>query len=485
MRSELRTTWKNWAGNQSVTPERSYWPESLDDIVTIVREAGQRGENVRAVGSGHSWSDVAVTSGTLVYPQELTRVLDLDSYQLLAALPVPRGRLVRVESGITIRALNAALDARGLALINLGGYDGQTICGVTSTSTHGSGITFLPLCDFIRSMEIVAGGGKVWRIEPSVSSGEAITDAAAFAAAFPDRDTHELVQDDDTFHAALVAMGSFGIVYSVVLEVRNRFLLKETREMTTWKQAKHILGEGRVYLTAEHFELLLNPYRIDGEHRCLITTRVETQIPGNRERSIYLKYKALLDVSAWWVAVLARVWPTKIRDTLDSAIAALRDDDFTDQSFKVFHIGEANEIRVLSAEYAVPVADDTWIAAIDTLIDTAERVARERKQYLTVPVAVRFVKGTRALLSPMHGRDTCMLEVIGLRSVGATASILHDIERALAAHAMRPHWGQLNQLTAERVRALYGDSFDRWNTARQRLDAAGTFANDFTRRIGT
>lgn len=408
-------------------------------------------------------------------------MLDLDGYHLAATLPVPRRLLVRVESGITIRTLNAALDGHGLALINLGGYDGQTICGVTSTSTHGSGITFLPLCDFIRSMEVVSGGGKVWRIEPADG---ALTDAAAYAAAFPDRGTHELVQDDDVFHAALVGMGSLGIVYSVVLEVRDRFLLKETRELTTWKEAKHILREGRVYLTAEHFELLLNPYRIDGEHRCLITTRVETTTPGNRERSIYLKYKALLDVSAWWVGVLARVWPSKIRNTLDSAIAALQDDEFTDQSFKVFHIGEANEIRVLSAEYAVPVANDTWIDAIDTLIETAERIAREHRRYLTVPVAVRFVKGTRALLSPMHGRDTCMLEVIGLRTVGATASILHEIEHALAPYAMRPHWGQFNHLTADRVRALYGDNLDRWKTARQRLDPSRTFSSHFTRRLG-
>jgi L-gulono-1,4-lactone dehydrogenase len=484
MRKEMRATWKNWAGNQSVTPELSFWPDTRDDVVEIVREAERKGLPVRAVGSGHSWSDVAKTEGCLVYPQGLTRVLDIDAYQLREVLPVPKHLLVQVESGITIRALSAALHLRGLALINLGGYDGQTICGVTSTSTHGSGIAFLPLCDFIRSMEIVASGGKIWRIEPSADSGQSITDPAAFAAAFPDRDAHELVQDDDWFYAAMVGMGCLGIIYSVVLEVREKFLLKETRELTTWSEAKNILSGERIRLIQEHFELLLNPYRVDGDNRCLITRRVETDVPGDRERSIYIKYKAVLDVSAWWVRLLSTIWPSKIRNTLDSAIEALVDDDFTDQSFKVFHIGDANDIRVLSAEYAVPVDGDTWVAAVDSLIETAERVARERKQYLTVPVAVRFVKGTRALLSPMHGRDTCMLEVIGLRGVKPTESILRDVEQALRAHDMRPHWGQVNHVTPESMRAMYPGSLPRWMAVHDTLNARRTFTGPFTRRVG-
>ena len=45
-------------------------------------------------------------------------------------------KLVRSEAGIRIKELNAYLDAHGLALSNMGGYDHQTIAGVISTSTH-------------------------------------------------------------------------------------------------------------------------------------------------------------------------------------------------------------------------------------------------------------------------------------------------------------------------------------------------------------
>ena len=68
--------------------------------------------------------------------------------------------------GTHLRDLNAALDARGLALPQMGGYDEQTIAGVVSTSTHGSGLNWGPFPDFVRSLELVVAGGEVVRIEP-------------------------------------------------------------------------------------------------------------------------------------------------------------------------------------------------------------------------------------------------------------------------------------------------------------------------------
>ncbi len=484
MRTEQRRTWKNWAGNQSSTPDTSFWPENRSDLIEIIRLAEQERKTVRAVGSGHSWSDVAKTDDYLVYPEKLTRILDIDEYGLRDPLPLQKRLLLHVESGITIRSLNKVLDERGLAFINLGGYDGQTICGVTSTSTHGSGIAFLPLCDFIKSMEIVSAGGKVFRIEPSLSSGMTLTDPAVFTSRWPDRRTHELVQDDEWFYAALVGMGCLGVIYSVVLEVREKFMLKETRTLTNWADVKRHLSDGKIYSTAEHYELLLNPYKVDGRNRCLITTRVETTKAGHAERSIYIKYREVLDTSVWWVNFLARFWPIKIKNTLTSALEALADDDFTGKSFKVFHIGDANEFKVFSAEYAIPVENDTWITAIDRLMDTAERIGRDKNMYLTVPVAVRFVKGTRALLSPMYGRDTCMLEVIGLREVKDTVYILKQIEETLQANAVRPHWGQVNHITFDQLTSMYHESYRRWKAVHDILNATGTFSGPFTRRIG-
>src|SRR5215211_4384155 len=122
-----RQVWKNHTGNQSIEPLRIYEPRSLEEIVAIIREAEGNDVTVRAVGSGHSWSDIALTRGFLVKPTGTARVLDLDADLLRTG--VEQSMLVRVEAGIRLRELNPHLDRLGLALPNMGGWDHQTVAG--------------------------------------------------------------------------------------------------------------------------------------------------------------------------------------------------------------------------------------------------------------------------------------------------------------------------------------------------------------------
>ncbi|HEY2768327.1 MAG TPA: FAD-binding protein, partial [Solirubrobacteraceae bacterium] len=77
-RVTLRRRWQNDTGNQGIDPLRQVTPTTLEELRALVREAERDGCTVRAVGSGHSWSDVALTDGILVHPTGLTRPLDLE-----------------------------------------------------------------------------------------------------------------------------------------------------------------------------------------------------------------------------------------------------------------------------------------------------------------------------------------------------------------------------------------------------------------------
>ena len=142
---EVRKTWTNHLGNQSIDPLRIYTPRSIDEVVTIVRAAEAAGVGARAVGSGHSWSDVALTDGFLIKTDGLARAPAPEPDFLQPAWE--RRKLARVEAGIRLKELNDYLDGIGLGLSQMGGYDHQTVAGVISTSTHGSGITYGPLND--------------------------------------------------------------------------------------------------------------------------------------------------------------------------------------------------------------------------------------------------------------------------------------------------------------------------------------------------
>src|SRR5215472_6677987 len=65
------TAWRNWAGTESALPRRIATPRSADEVADEVRKAGADGLSVRMVGTGHSFTRVAVTDGVLLRPEGL------------------------------------------------------------------------------------------------------------------------------------------------------------------------------------------------------------------------------------------------------------------------------------------------------------------------------------------------------------------------------------------------------------------------------
>ena len=479
---KLRQTWTNHTGNQSTQPLRVYEPRSTDEVIAIVQEAESQDCTVRAVGSGHSWSDVALTSGFLLLTTRLRSVLSFSPPLLKPGADARH--LVWTHAGIPLRELNDALDRQGLALSNMGGYDAQTVAGVVSTSTHGSGITFGPLCDQVRSLDIVSGGGRVYRVEPSAG----ITDPAAYTARFP---RAQLVQDDDWFHAAQVGMGCLGVIVSAILEVRDAFWLNEVRTLTAWPEAADELRSGKALASSAHYEICFNPYISDknpsGANRCLITRRdpvaPQPRAPRDKlERNVLVETAASIPFTARLLKRLLDKKPRITPDILDDALEGMVD-TYMNKSYKVFNIGAANKIPAYSMEIAVPV--ERAVDAVEIIMRLAVHRARVADVYHTSPVALRFVKASPAFMSMMHGRDTMMIELIMMAGTEGGFEHLGALEEALREVDGRPHWGQVNGLSGceETLRALY-PRFDDWQRIRVSMDPRGTFESVFTRRVG-
>ena len=476
-RFRRRKTWRNHTGNQTCDPLRRYAPESIEELARVVEEAERVGATVRAVGSGHSWSDAALTYGFLVEPQGLAQPLDLEADLLRDGVdPAP---LVRVGSGMRVRELNAHLASRSLALSQMGGYDGQTVAGVISTSTHGSGIGLGPFPDFVRSLDLVACGGAVNRIEPAGGP----TDPHAFAEHHPDR---RLVQDNRVFDAALVGVGCLGLVHSVVLEVQPAYWLTEVRTPSTWDEVRAELEAGDVLRDNRHYEVYLNPY---GKRRCLVTTRNPTDHggrgPGRRRNSIP-EFLALLPITPHVINLIVDLFPSLTPRLLDSALSALADKEFTSDSFRVLNIGTANLLPAYSSEIGVPVDErGLHLEAVERIVAIAARHRELGAIYHTSPIALRFVKRSRASLSMMEGRDTLMIELIQATRTEGGFELLAAYEDALYELEGRPHWGQVNWLTGgvHHIATLY-PRLEEWLEVHGRLNETGVFDGPFSRRAG-
>src|SRR5688500_12659986 len=113
----------NWAGNITFSAAQAVTPTTADDLRAILRGSSA----VHVVGSGHSFSPIADTTGTLLSLAAMPAVFDVHQ------------RTVRVNAGATLAELAPQLEAAGLALHTLPSLPHITIAGAITTATHGSG----------------------------------------------------------------------------------------------------------------------------------------------------------------------------------------------------------------------------------------------------------------------------------------------------------------------------------------------------------
>jgi L-gulono-1,4-lactone dehydrogenase len=475
----LSPVWHNHLGNQSCRPEKIVAPGSLAELVKLVKTAEAGETTVRAVGTGHSWSDVDLTEGYLVEPRNLIGVERAEAEPLKAT--APKTHLVRVLGGTPISVLNAELDRMGLALPNMGGYDAQTITGVVSTSTHGSGLEFGAFPDLVRSLDLVVSGGRALRLEPA----DGPTDRSAFAAANPAGIALE--QDTQKFRAAVCGMGTLGLIHSLLIEVREKFWLNEVRTLTTWEAVKDSLTTDGVLGEGGHYELFVNPYAGAGsQHRALVTWRKDCPEPNGLpqdklERHFLTELQSSLPITGTIVRYLARHHPRLMTKRFDSVLDGMQDDGYANVSYKVFNIGEANKLPATSMELGVAV-DGRHIEAVDRILAIAELRAAEGI-YHSSPFSLRFVAASEAYASMMYQQPTMMIELIMVDGTLGCYSLLEGYESRLADLGARPHWGHYNTLTPERIARLH-PGWGKWLEVEAELNASGVFDSPFTRRIG-
>ncbi len=289
-----KQNWTNWGGNITVHPDNKKDTTQLSNqqLAEMVTMANSNGHRLKMVGSGHSFSDILDTTGTLLYrsakklPASDWIVKDVDA-SVLKNTPTD---LVQIAGKATLNEVNKALKQRGVAFNNLGSAVLQTYAGALSTSTHGTGTTIPPLCDDVRSMLFVSPAYGLCRIEPT----DGITDAVKYAALHPQI---TLLQNDDLFYATLVSMGCMGIVLEYITCVRACYKLEEKRTMLQWKELRTVLinNPGK-YLDGRHFDIIINPYPDNNDYNCVITERrvVDNSTPTTKDTGKFVRWAVSL-----------------------------------------------------------------------------------------------------------------------------------------------------------------------------------------------
>ena len=135
----------NWARTYTYGARAIHRPTSVEQVQEIVARASR----VRALGSRHSFTDIA-DSDELLSTDRLPPSIEIDR---------DRGT-VSVGAGSTYAMLARALDRDGLALHNLASLPHIEVAGAISTATHGSGDRLGNLATAVASIDLVTCAGN-------------------------------------------------------------------------------------------------------------------------------------------------------------------------------------------------------------------------------------------------------------------------------------------------------------------------------------
>ncbi|HKG02674.1 MAG TPA: D-arabinono-1,4-lactone oxidase [Conexibacter sp.] len=426
--------WRNWAGDQQCAPVALERPTSTAEIAAALERAASAGERVRVAGSGHSFTDAACTDGRLLSLERMDRVLDVD-----------RGSgLVRVEGGITINALSAALAQHGLAFENLGDIDVQSIAGAISTATHGTGARLRNISAQVEAVELVLADGST----------------ATFSASDP---------DPTAYLAARVGVGSLGVISAVTLRAVPAFTLRGADKPAPLGETLdrlEQLGEEN-----EHFEFFVFPHCDTALTRT--NNRVE-EAPRPRSRARAWANDVLLTNHAFHAFCLAgRSFPRWIPQLNRTVTRLAGSSTRVDRSDRIF--ASLRLVRFTEMEYAVPR---------EHLAEVVRRVMElipARGFEVPFPIEVRLVAPDDALLSPAHERPIGYIAVHMFKGM-PWEPYFRAVEAIMDGYDGRPHWGKRHFQTAETLRPRY-PRWDDWQAVRARLDPGGRFTNAYSKRV--
>jgi L-gulono-1,4-lactone dehydrogenase len=430
-------TWQNWAGTAAADPARRYWPRSTEEIAEAVLAAAGAGLTVRALGSGHSFTPAAVTSGA---------ALDLSGWTGIVAADLESG-LVTVRSGTTIRELNAALSTLGLAMPNLGDIDAQTISGAISTGTHGTGARLGGIATAVAGLDLVLADGSV--ISCSAD------------------------KNPDLFAAAAVSLGALGIISTVTLACVPAFsLAADERPM----RLEEVLAQfAELAAGNDHFEFYWFPYGknalVKRNNRILNSgTGTPRAMPAWRR---FVEYEVMENVAFGALCRTGRGAPRLIKPLNRLAAATLSKRSYAAPSYEVFVT--PRRVKFVESEYAVPVE-----SVLDVLAELRAGVARLADPVM-FPVEVRVAAADDVWLSTGYGRENAYVAIhqyVGLPYQG----YFQLFESIATAAGGRPHWGKMHTKDADYLGRAY-PRFADFLRVRDEMDPARRFANPYLEQV--
>ncbi|MCU7365894.1 FAD-binding protein [Pantoea stewartii] len=435
------TLW-NWAQNAPIgTQQQVKRPANEAALQQLLRDTHN---TVRVIGKTYSPGRMLA-----VHPDDLlldlsafTGLLRSDAHSVTFAGATP---LEQIYSTLT--------DMDRMLASSPGVISVQTLAGAMATGTHGQGLQQSSIADEAEQIRLVLSDGSI----------------------------RELSRGDDDFAAALVSLGTLGIVTEVTLRTQP------FRIFTCHKNA----------VSADNLESDLLRWNEDyALSKAWWFVDDNIMHVWNAHQASYDEIQRY-EQSGHEVVEHADEGDDSLNDTIEQTLEHMHRDtqihgkggkqfrtvtrfrDFTDVTgdiYQLFCRGIA--VPQINVEIGVP------LARTPAIISKIKRWYAENRPHMHYPIILRCTGASSAWLSPAFDQPTCFFGFVVYYADDGSLSeaglhFLSEVEKLLAEEGGRPHWGKYYDASLYHWRDLY-PHWDRFRALREQLDPHHRFSNDYT-----
>lgn len=385
-------------------------------------------------------------------------------------------------------------------LPNQTGCTNLSLSGTIATGAHGNGLTKPIMADMVLSFHLLTVNDKNEVVQKQIERTNGISNPQEFEARHPER---ILIQNDNTFYAALVNIGGLGIAYSYILRTEQAFYLKENRRFVTWEEAhdempilynRNINDQEGVDGALHSFEVFVNPYPMNngGQAGVVICTLEYTHGPpeGSRPDWHIIPHEWVRNGFVWACNNFPEIVPVLLNFLM---LATTTTQSVTMNAVKALDplsgLAVSGEVIVSECAMKTQNADDV-IGKIQALINLYENIrAGNEHQLATCPFAVRFSRPTNAYMAMQYNRQSMMIISNILVGTPNADDTLRQFRNLMQDQFQgRPHWGMVQDVDAINVGQMYPvndevDPVTAFTAVMQQLDPNGIFRNQFINRV--
>ncbi|KIK45650.1 hypothetical protein CY34DRAFT_801263 [Suillus luteus UH-Slu-Lm8-n1] len=429
----------NWSRTFTCSPLAVFEPTTELHCELILELARRENKVVRAVGVGHSPSDLACTTGYMLRTTKLDRLLEIHADK----------RYIIAQAGITLDALHAELAIHGLAMINVGSISDQTLGGIVTTATHGTGINYGVISTHVMGLSLLlADGSRVFcsrQVRP------------------------------DLFTASICGLGSTGLILTITLEVEPAFRLKEVQQTIQFHECVRSLHS--LVTASQHVRFWWFP----AADTMRVSSADRTTEPIKPAGSWLWHSLIGFHVVQFLLFVARFILPLNIFIGRFASWLVSTKVIAVDDSFRIFNM----ECRYPqhTTEWAIPYENTK--ACLHDLHDWLMREFSDPNGLRPhFPIEVRFSDSDDIWLSPSNGQRTCWIGIVQFKPYGFEVPykmLFERFEAILCRHGGRPHWAKAHNLRPETLRRLY-PRFDDFTRVLGSVDPRGMFRNEYVER---